>query len=427
VYVDNPAASATLLWAAPLNTGGAPLATYSVTTQPGTTTQTLGATATTATVSGLTPGTVYTFLVVATNSAGMSSSPATVIAQDIASPWKIVPTPGVSGTDNNLAGVSCVSATFCAAVGDSTSTTLAEMWNGRRWSIVPTPNSGRGALTGVSCLSARSCTAVGFYTAAVSGAPQALVEVWNGTSWSIVAAPNNSNNNYFPESVTCLSATFCTLVGYQTPLGGVQQALVETWNGTAWSIVPTPSVSATAVLLDGVSCVSRTSCTAVGYFRNTAFEVQPLVESWNGSVWSTVPTPSVSGSKNWLVGVSCVSAAYCTTVGFSAPTQTLIETWNGSIWSVVPSPIASAPQAELFGVSCQSVSSCTAVGFFNDSGNFSHTLVEVWNGTSWSIVPSPGDNDNNLQGVSCLSTGSCTAVGQFFDASGFYFPLVEVS
>jgi hypothetical protein len=427
VYVDNPAASATLLWAAPLNTGGAPLATYSVSTQPGTTTQTLGATATTATVSGLTPGTVYTFLVVATNSAGMSSSAATVIAQDIASPWKIVPIPGLSGTENNLAAVSCVSATFCAAVGDANSQPLAEMWNGRKWAIVPTPNSGNGGLTGVSCLSARSCTAVGLNAAPVGG-PTTLIEVWNGTTWSIVPTSNSSSNLYVPESVTCLSSKFCTLVGYQTPLGSVQQALVETWNGTAWSIVPTPSVSATAALLDGVSCVSRTSCTAVGYLRNTAFEVQPLVESWNGSVWSAVPTPPVSGGKNWLVGVSCVSAVYCTTVGFSVPTQTLIETWDGSIWSIVPSPIVNAPKAELFGVSCLSASSCTAVGFFNDSTGTAHTLVEIWDGTSWSIVPSPNDNDNNLQGVSCLTTGPCTAVGQFFDAvSTFYFPLVEVS
>jgi Fibronectin type III domain len=427
VFVNNPAGSATLSWAAPLNTGGAPVASYTVTTQPDTTTQSLGAAATSATVSGLSPGTTYIFSVIAINSAGISSSPASVIAQDIASPWRIMPSQGVSGTQNNLASVSCVSATFCAAVGDSTTQTLAEIWNGRRWSMVPSPTSGRSAFTGVSCLSARSCTAVGFFSDPVSGAPQALVEVWNGTSWSIVAAPNNSNNNYFPESVTCLSAKFCTLVGYQTPLGSNQQALVETWNGTAWSIVPTPNVSTTASLLDGVSCVSRTSCTAVGYFRNSSFELQPLIESWNGSTWSVVPTPSLGGTKNWLLGVSCVSAGYCMAVGFSAPTQTLVETWNGSSWSAVPSPNGSASEAELFGVSCLSASECTAVGFFNDSSAISHTLVEAWDGSSWSIVPSPDDNTDNLQGVSCLSTGPCTAVGQFFDASGFYFPLVEVS
>jgi hypothetical protein len=67
------------------------------------------------------------------------------------------------------------------------------------------------------------------------------------------------------------------------------------------------------------------------------------------------------------------------------------------------------------------------VGFFNDSSSFSHTLIEAWDGSTWSIVPSPDDNSDNLQGVSCGLAGFCAAVGQFLDASGFYLPLVEVS
>ena len=50
-----------------------------------------------------------------------------------------------------------------------------------------------------------------------------------------------------------------------------------------------------------------------------------------------------------------------------------------------------------------------AVGF---SG--SNTLTEQWNGSAWTIVPSPdlaGFTNNGLTGVSCPSTTSCITVG----------------
>jgi hypothetical protein len=86
--------------------------------------------------------------------------------------WAIQSTPNPSGSQgSNLAGVSCTSASDCTAVGQSaTSTvpvvTLAERWNGTAWAIQSTPNpSGAegSSLTGVSCSSASACAAVGIY------------------------------------------------------------------------------------------------------------------------------------------------------------------------------------------------------------------------------------------------------------------------
>jgi hypothetical protein len=41
------------------------------------------------------------------------------------------------------------------------------------------------------------------------------------------------------------------------------------------------------------------------------------------------------------------------------------------------------------------------------------TLILSWDGTSWSVVPSPspGPEFNRLDGVSCISAAACTAVG----------------
>jgi hypothetical protein len=148
--------------------------------------------------------------------------------------------------------------------------------------------------------------------------------------------------------------------------------------------------------------------------------------SASGFAWSIVPSPNTSPTQaNELNGVSCSGPSACIAVGlYDTPEpypqirtayQTLIESWNGSAWSIVPSPNTSPAQINLLrGVSCSSSSACTAFGFYEPSNNFDQTLIESWNGSAWSIVTSPNTSptqSNELSGVSCSSPSACTAVG----------------
>ena len=88
------------------------------------------------------------------------------------------PLPGDGGWGNGMVAVSCSSSTFCTGVGNTAEgAPLAEHWNGRRWSIQPTPKVSHSnylaALLGVSCPSLQTCTAVGIDTAA-----NTLAEIW---------------------------------------------------------------------------------------------------------------------------------------------------------------------------------------------------------------------------------------------------------
>src|SRR5215472_11892549 len=82
--------------------------------------------------------------------------------------WSIVPSPNPPAATGQLAGVSCFSSSACTAVGDYTkrfgsTVTLAERWNGTRWSVEPTPNPAGAAsrtLNAVDCTSASACVAV---------------------------------------------------------------------------------------------------------------------------------------------------------------------------------------------------------------------------------------------------------------------------
>ncbi|MCL4445595.1 MAG: hypothetical protein M1134_01785, partial [Actinobacteria bacterium] len=341
--------------------------------------------------------------------------------------WSIAASPNQAGSDSYLSGVSCASSTSCTAVGYffnySGTQTLIESWNGTSWSIAASPNQAGSDsyLSGVSCASSTSCTAVGYYNN--NGVSQTLIESWNGTIWSIAASPNMSSSQYNSlGGVSCVSSTSCTADGYYSN-GTVLQTLFESWNGTSWSIVASPSTSSSQDnLLSGISCVSSTSCTAVGYYYINA-DAQPLIESWNGTSWSIVASPNPSGSnRSLLFGVSCVGSTSCTAVGSydSTVNQTLIESWNGTSWSITSSPNPPGTlNNRLYGVSCTSSTSCTAVGYYNDNA-VSQTLIESWNGTNWSIAASPNTSfsqDNHLSGASCVGSTSCTAVGYYYNGS----------
>ena len=355
----------------------------------------------------------------------VSAAPA---ASAQSSSWSIVPSPSTSATqDNELNGVSCVSASDCWAVGEAPNVaanqTLIEQWNGAGWAIVPSPNTSAtlsNELEGISCVSASDCWAVG--SGGTSTAFQTLTEQWNGTSWSIVPSPNTSaalNNEL--NSVSCVSASTCWAVGTANN-GTAAQTLTEQWNGTSWSIVPSPSTSAALNNeLNSVSCVSASTCWAVGT-ANNGTAAQTLTEQWNGTSWSIVPSPSTSATQgNTLEGISCVSASDCSAVGSAnngTTEQTLAEQWNGTNWSIVPSP-TTTQASSLSGVTCVSASDCWAVGFASNAAA-GQTLAEQWNGSNWSIVSSSSTSatqDNDLFGVSCVSASDCWAVGEVFNGT----------
>jgi hypothetical protein len=245
----------------------------------------------------------------------------------------------------------------------------------------------------------------------------ASAQTW---TWSVVPSPSPSTRGNVLNSVSCVSATVCTAAGYDTSIpGGAGTTLIESWNGTSWSVVPSPTAGTAGSFLYGVSCASATACTAVGFYYTSGAR-WTLVESWNGTSWSVVPSPSPA-TDNYLNGVSCVSATACTAVGEhndykpGIGYKALIESWNGTSWSVVPSPNHSFGDT-LDGVSCVSATACTATGDYLTrnigTGSKSKTLVESWNGTSWSVVPSPRPGISSvLYGVSCVSAAACTAVG----------------
>ena len=340
--------------------------------------------------------------------------------------WSIESNPNPVGSEGaGLNGISCPAVNACEAVGfyadpSGNLVTLAEGWDGTQWATQasPNPTSPSSATTAVSCPAAATCMAVGNY---YSGSASLLFsESWNGTSWSIPSIPEPSGAvDAHLTSISCPSATDCTAAGYYSTTGSNQLPLAELWNGSAWSIqsLPVPSGSLTAVL-ESVSCPSSGACVAVGYYSASS-SGGTLAESWDGSAWSILPTAKPNGFAGSFTAVSCVSATSCESVGgfnpgtgYPAP---FAARWNGSTWTIqsMPTPGGSLLSGAT-ALSCPSSSACTSVGYYEASSSFQYfTLAESWNGASWSVAATPnppGPAGARLLAVACAT--SCMAVGR---------------
>jgi hypothetical protein len=152
--------------------------------------------------------------------------------------WSIQPSPN-PGNGSVLQGVSCTSSTACVAVGvaDYYHRTLVERWDGASWSIQPTPRLPRASdisLIGVSCTSSTACTAVGKYNIDRRNVHVTLAERWNGKRWSIQPSQNARSRDSRLEGVSCASRTTCMGVGYYTvgpPIPTSWRPLSERWSG----------------------------------------------------------------------------------------------------------------------------------------------------------------------------------------------------
>ncbi|HJT82054.1 MAG TPA: hypothetical protein VJ719_12725 [Chthoniobacterales bacterium] len=225
--------------------------------------------------------------------------------------------------------------------------------------------------------------------------------------------------------VTCVSESDCWAVGTRR-----SHTFTEHWDGTSWTFVFSPDIDPAHNHheLLAVTCNSATDCWAVGARSDlTSPAIYTLIEHWNGTSWSIVDSPNAPSTvHNRLNSVTCSSASDCWAVGYSTVSggvSTLIQHWDGNTWTIVSSPNrASAIYSSLSGVACRSGSDCSAVGHSKVSASSKErTLIEHWNGTTWEIVSSvdPDPGTCLLNSIACPSPPLCWAAGYVHDGNGF--------
>jgi hypothetical protein len=257
-----------------------------------------------------------------------------------------------------------------------------EHWNGTAWSFVQT-EALDGYLLGVSCSLTTSCWATGTRTDASGNMTVSLVEHWDGSSWNVVQTPPTGQLHDSLNSIACTGPSVCWAVGWAGPnpqdtnflplfpaeAGG--KGIVERWNGTSWSIAPSPQ-SSDGIFLSSVACTGTSDCWAVGATTNAAgFAQSALFEHFDGSSWTSSSLSSLSGTGgDFLRQVDCVSSSDCVAVGgsglqtgFGQGITPAAVGWNGSQWSSAATGKPEAVAAMLASVGCAGRSACFAGGF----------------------------------------------------------------
>ncbi len=290
---------------------------------------------------------------------------------------------------------------------------------------------GKGTeLHGVACASATWCAAAGWYSLdGSSNRRHALVETWNGTRWSVARTPNPAPDTEL-HSIACPARDSCIAVGSAGEgAPSLPGALGMRWNGASWSLMSIPQPSGGSSLA-AITCSTRQVCLGVGW-STTKTAQEPLAEEWKAGSWTVAGPPTPPGSATgWLSSISCAGVRSCMAVGaystsgdFEDPVSTtLVDAWDGARWSLVPSPNPGTGNlATLTGVACSGSTTCVAVGSYSTTNNpyrvDDQALVEFWDGDSWTVMPGPVFAGNADEDV--LSDVACAKGGGGCVAIGY--------
>jgi hypothetical protein len=305
------------------------------------------------------------------------------------------------------------------------------------WTQVASPNAGTqdNALNAVSAGTATDIWAVG--TQAQDTANPVfnltLAEHFNGTAWTVVPSPDPGPSTNALFAVSTLTSGRAWAVGNFLDAALRPRTLVESWDGTRWAVDSSPNPAKAIDLLFGVSAVSPTDVWAVGYASDSDAKFRTLTEHWDGHGWSVVPSPNPGPLGDQLFAVHAVSSSSVWAVGQQIGTQpdrTLVEHWNGTAWSVVSAPRGLVGDAgtALYSVTGVSDNALVAAGATEDFVKPPRTLVAQGKGTALSVAKSqdPSAGDDNLDAVAAASATSAWAVGSALDVkSGNELTLVE--
>lgn len=216
----------------------------------------------------------------------------------------------------------------------------------------------------------------------------ALIATQNGGTWTSAVAPlppdaATTAQSAWLESVTCTGPGACTAVGYYTDKRNSVQGLIDTLSNGTWTAAraPLPKNAAASpnAYLFGISCASGT-CTAVGDYNNSSSNIlsgKALIDTWPaGDVQSAKAQSLLSGSASALAAVSCVSASSCLAVGGygqGSLQSGLAATLTNGTWSTTSVPVpadaaASNQSAILWSLACPTTATCETVGTYTANG-----------------------------------------------------------
>ena len=337
--------------------------------------------------------------------------------------WQVVPSAFLTAQDNVLAGVSAASATDAWAVGayypsaDGPLATLGHHFDGKAWTAYPLPNVGaqQNVLLAVSMPVPGKAWAVGYYESG-KFVQSTLVEHFSGGTWSVVPSPNPSQTQNILYGVAAITDSDVWAVGAQQDANGLWHTLTEHWDGSSWTVVAAIDAGDGGNQFFAVKANASNDVYAVGQQAGAAFPNKALIEHWDGLAWSVVKAPADAVTALPL-GVTATSSLL-TVVGQqetdTAPYTTYVAAGAPGMLTIQNTPNIAGQENDLFGVTTAGDGLTWAVGWALDitSGNHAPLILRGVNG-QWSAVASPQfpNLDSGLESIAAIPGGGLWAVG----------------
>lgn len=285
-----------------------------------------------------------------------------------------------------LYGVSCPSATFCAAVDDIGNVLTSSNPHVAPWQVTPATGA---TLLAVACPTTSLCVATD-----ISGD---VVTSTNPTGSSTAWTTTNIDGSEAIFGVSCPTTTFCAA---GDDAGDVLTSTNPTGGTGSWSSMHIDGDA----FINGISCPSPSFCVAVDDSGNVLVSTNPTGGAGAWHVTSADPGDA-------LFAVSCVSEALCVAVDDIGNAVTSTDPASATPgWTS-----ANVDDTALTAVSCPSTTTCVAVddaGFEVNSINPTGSADE-WTSSQVTFSGAP------LWGVACPGSSFCEAVdGQGDVAAG---------
>lgn len=276
------------------------------------------------------------------------------------------------------------------------------------WDVVssPAPANGQYVLNNADAASASDVWAVGHY-APSSGPHTTLIERWNGTAWSLVPSPSVANKYNELKSVSVLAANDAWAVGMATE-NALSQTLIQHWNGTDWSIVPSPNTVSGYGELYSVDGAAANDVWAVGGWNGAT-----LILHWDGTNWNAVTGPT-NGALRRVIALATTDVWV---LGQESATQASVLHWNGATWSVHSTiPLEYIPGVygtveRVYDLSVSNATDMWVVGEKNQLRYQNNAQRRHWDGSSWTVMNPPDDIHAPVEALAGTQTDNLWAVG----------------
>ena len=319
-------------------------------------------------------------------------------------------------------GVAGLFISAASAVGGATACRPA-------WSEMPTP-PGANSFYGVAAITQSDVWAVGSHYDGVDDRPTA--EHFDGIQWVIVNVPTPGPSGAYLRGVAGVSGTDVWAAGYWITTSGLSNTLIEHYDGISWTIVPSPNPPSSASYLGTVAAVATNDVWVAGHYLDNSGVYRTLVEHWDGTSWMIASSPNAGNGDNALNGIAAASSNDIWAVGYqsSAPgaaSSTLVLHFDGTIWTIVPSPNPGGLTSSLAGVVAMADGRIWAAGFYYD-GTQGRTLLLHGDSSGFAAVPGedfPGEG-NALNGIAASGLGDIFAAGYHYpNGTSDYQGLIE--